>query len=81
MHSTPVLDYAGLAPEALAPLAALVAPQTTLAAVTQWAGTGAIEEIVTQDEFTYDVLIALPTTAIPGVLPRDRRFYLVYDST
>lgn len=81
MQPTPLLDYAGLAPEALAALAALVAPQTTLAAVTQWAGPGAIEEIVTQDEFTHDVLITLPTAATPGVLPRDRRFYLVYDTT
>jgi hypothetical protein len=81
MLSTPLLDYAGLTPEAVAAVAALVAPQTTLAAVMRWAGAGAIEEIITQDEFTHDVLIALPAAASPAVLPRERRFYLVYDST
>ena len=81
MHDTPLLDYAGLASDTTAALADLVRRQTTLAAVTQWAGPGAIEEIITQDEYTHDVLIPLPSAAMPVGVPRDRTLYLVYDST
>ncbi len=81
MHTTPLLDYAGLSPAETAALAALVARQSTLAAVTQWAGAGAIEEIITQDEYTHDVLIPLARVAERAELPGDQRLYLVYDST
>ncbi len=80
MPETPLIDLAGLPAESAAQVAMLVARHTTLAAVTQWAGAGAIEEIVTQDEFTHDVLIPLPAGLVAG-LPLDARFYLVYDTT
>jgi hypothetical protein len=47
-----------------------VGAHTTLARAFAWAGAGAVEQIVTQDEFTHDVLI-----------PFERGLYLVYDST
>ena len=80
MSETPLIDYAGLPAASAAQLGALVARHTTLAAVTSWAGVAAIEEIITQDEFTHDVLIPLSADVTNG-LPHDRRFYLVYDTT
>ena len=68
--ATPLVDYAGLPAERRAALEAVVAAQSLLMHVTAWAGPGAIEEIVTQDEYTHDVLV-----------PYDRDLYLVYDTT
>jgi hypothetical protein len=70
MHLVPVFDYAGLSREDRAAIEAKVASQTTLFSVLQVAGPGAIEEIVTQDEFTHDVLI-----------PDQEGRYLAYDTT
>jgi hypothetical protein len=67
---TPLLDYANLSPERRAALEAVVGGQALLAHVVAWAGPAAIEAIVTQDEYTHDVLI-----------PYARDLYLVYDST
>ena len=67
---TPLLDYARLEPARRDALQAIVDKHTLLAHVIAWAGPAAIEEIVTQDEYTHDVL-----------LPYDRDLYLVYDST
>lgn len=67
---TPLLDYAGLSLDRRAALEAVVAGQTLLVHVIAWAGAGAIEQIVAQDEYTHDVLI-----------PYERDLYLVYDST
>jgi hypothetical protein len=68
--ATPLLDYAGLSPDRRAALEALVGGQALLAHVITWAGPTAVEAIVTQDEYTHDVLI-----------PYERDLYLVYDST
>jgi hypothetical protein len=70
MHGVPVFDHAGLSPEDRAAVETKVGRQTTLAAVLQAAGPSAIEEIVTQDEFTHDVLI-----------PDQQGRYLAYDIT
>ena len=70
MYAVPVFDHAGLSPEDRATIDIKVGSQTTLASVLQAAGPGAIEEIVTQDEFTHDVLI-----------PYHQGRYLVYDTT
>ena len=70
MHHVPLLDYAGLTPEEHAGLAATIATERTLAQVLERVGPAAIVEIITQDEYTHDVLI-----------PFDQRRYLVYDST
>lgn len=67
---TPLIDYADLPPARRAALEGVVRDQTLLAHVVAWAGPAAIEEIVTQDEYTHDVLI-----------PFERDLYLVYDST
>jgi hypothetical protein len=65
-----LIDYAGLAPERHAALAESVRNQTLLAHVVAWAGPAAIAEIVTQDEYTHDVLV-----------PHDHDLWLAYDST
>ncbi|HET6777634.1 MAG TPA: hypothetical protein VFH26_01970 [Gemmatimonadales bacterium] len=70
MHIVPVLDYAGLSANDRAAVEATVSGHTTLSTVLQWAGAAAIEEIVTQDEFTHDVLI-----------PYEQGRYLAYDTT
>jgi hypothetical protein len=70
MHLVPVFDYADLSSEDRAAIEAQVGGQTTLAAVLRVVGPGAIEEIVTQDEFTHDVLI-----------PYQQGRYLAYDTT
>ena len=67
---TPLIDYADLSPARRAVLEALVGGQTLLAHAITWAGPTAVEAIVTQDEYTHDVLI-----------PYERDLYLVYDST
>ena len=68
--TVPLIDYANLSEERRRELAATIATHTLLSHVISWAGPGAIEEIITQDEYTHDVLI-----------PHDRALYLVYDST
>lgn len=70
MHSVPLIDYAGLSEADQHHLASVVSAEHTLAAVLARHGPGAIAEIVTQDEFTHDVLI-----------PLDARRWLVYDTT
>jgi hypothetical protein len=67
---TPLVDYAGLSAERRTALEAVVGRQTLLAHVITWAGPTGVEEIVTQDEYTHDVLV-----------PYERELYLVYDST
>ena len=70
MHSVPLIDYADLSEAERQHLASAVSAERTLAAVLTRHGAGAIAEIVTQDEFTHDVLI-----------PLDARRWLVYDTT
>ena len=70
MHIVPVLDYAGLSANDRAAVEATVSGHTTLSTVLRWAGAAPIEEIVTQDEFTHDVLI-----------PYGQERYLAYDTT
>ena len=56
-------DFAGIGPEQAASLAAIVAEQSMLYEVVAWMGrhqpTPELVEIVDQDEFTNDVVIAL----------------------
>ena len=67
-------DHAGLAAGDRDSLARLVATHSTLEAVLAWSRTASpprrITEIITQDEFTHDV-----------VLPFEASLYLVYDTT
>ena len=65
----PLTDHAGLGAEALAAVRADVESHTTLERVLAWAR-GAVSEIVTQDEYTHDVVVRY----------RDG-LYLVYDTT
>ena len=68
--SHPLTDHAGLGAEVLAAVRAHVEPHATLERVL--ASThGAVEEIVTQDEYTHDVVVRY----------RDGDLYLVYDTT
>jgi hypothetical protein len=73
-RTVPVVDRAGLAPEELAAMAAVVGEHRTLADVLAWGRAQApprtVADIVTQDEYTHDVVVALA---------RDR--YLVYDTS
>ena len=76
MREIPLHDHAGLpAPEA-AELRARVAAQRTLADVLRWAAAQqppvAISDIVTQDEYTHDVVLPLGA---------DRPLFLAYDTT
>lgn len=76
MREIPLHDYAGLpAPEAAA-LQARVAAQRTLADVLRWAAAQrppvAIAEIVTQDEYTHDVVLPLAA---------GQPLFLAYDTT
>ena len=61
MRDVTLHDRAGLPPERLAALQAAVANQRTLAAVLAWARTqrppAEVVEIVTQDEYTHDVVL------------------------
>ena len=70
MHTVPLIDYVGLPEAERRQLATTIESERTLAAVLTRRGAGAVTEIITQDEFTHDVLIAL-----------DGRRWLVYDTT
>lgn len=76
MRDIPLHDYAELPAAEAAALRALVATQRTLADVLRWAASQApplaIAEIVTQDEYTHDVVLPLAL---------DRPFFLAYDTT
>ena len=69
-------DHAALPSDRRDALAARVAAQRTLADVLQWASTHApplaVAEIVTQDEYTHDVVLPLDAS---------RSLYLAYDTT
>ena len=73
--SRPLTNHTTLSPDALAAVANDVAGHATLERVLAWsrsAGGGAgVEEIVTQDEYTHDVVVRY----------RDTGLYLVYDTT
>lgn len=70
-------DLAALPLDERAALAREVAPLQTLADVVAWCSRrnppAAITDVVVQDEFTHDVVVALP--ALPG------RLTLVFDTT
>jgi hypothetical protein len=76
MREIPLHDYAGLPPREAAALQALVATQRTLDAVLRWAAAQVppvtIAGIVTQDEYTHDVVLPFATT---------RPLFLAYDTT
>jgi len=73
VNDIPLIDYSALDPAAREVLALAIAPQTTLERALDWGRNHqpplAVETILTQDEYTHDVLI-----------PYDDR-YLVYDTT
>jgi hypothetical protein len=73
MSGIPVFDYAGLDRGVLAELQRAVAEQTTLERALDWGRRQqpplSVETILTQDEYTHDVLI------------RYGGRYLVYDTT
>ncbi len=73
MSQVPLIDYAHLDPASHDRLARAVAGQTTLERALEWGRTVrpplAVESILTQDEYTHDVLV-----------PYEGR-YLVYDTT
>jgi hypothetical protein len=73
MSDIPLIDYAGLDEAACRRLAAVVATQTSLERALNWGRAQRppvdIESVLTQDEYTHDVLI-----------PFEGR-YLVYDTT
>jgi hypothetical protein len=66
-------DRVGLAPERRAELEALARAHRTLEDVVRWGALAAppalVREVVTQDEFTHDVIVPW------------RELYLVYDTT
>lgn len=72
--SRPLTNHAGLPDDALAAVRDEVASHATLEQVLRWARGAApphaVDEIVTQDEYTHDVIVRY----------RDGR-YLVYDTT
>jgi hypothetical protein len=70
MDDVPLIDYASLTEAERRELSAAAGTERTLAAVLARHGAGAVTEIVTQDEFTHDVLI-----------PLDAHRWLVYDTT
>jgi hypothetical protein len=74
MRSTPVSDYASLPPAERADLERATQPLRTLTDVLVWARAQtppwSVAEIVTQDEYTHDV-----------VLESSGRPYLVFDTT
>ena len=65
----PLTDHAGLGAEALAAVRADVETHATLERVLAFTR-GAADEIVTQDEYTHDVVVRY----------RDTGLYLVYDT-
>ncbi|HTA75497.1 MAG TPA: hypothetical protein VK733_14535 [Gemmatimonadaceae bacterium] len=67
MRVTPLTDRASLSDDTRATIAAIVAGHRTLSDVLRW---GRVSEIVTQDEYTHDV-----------VVPYDDRLTLVFDTT
>jgi hypothetical protein len=73
MSDIPLIDYASLDEATHRRLAAVVATQTSLDRALEWGRTqrpaAAVDSILTQDEYTHDVLI-----------PFENR-YLVYDTT
>ena len=74
MRAIPLHDYTGSDRELRARIESLVQPLTTLADVLAWARAAVppatIVDIVTQDEYTHDVVVE------PSGLP-----YLVFDTT
>ena len=76
MRDIPLHDYAALPTDEAERLRALAAGQRTLAEVLRWAAVQSpprsITEIVTQDEYTHDVVLALDPA---------RPLYLAYDTT
>ena len=77
MREVPVTDRAGLEPDRLAALRRELASQRTLADVLAWARgqtpPAEVAEIVTQDEYTHDVVVAAG--------PAQARLYLAFDTT
>ena len=73
MSDIPLIDYASLDKPTHQRLAAVIATQTSLERALEWGRSQrppvAVESILTQDEYTHDVLI-----------PFENR-YLVYDTT
>lgn len=73
MEDTPLLDYAGLDPAEHAALSRAIATHTTLERALDWARhltpPLAVESVLTQDEYTHDVLIPYGT------------HWLVYDTS
>lgn len=71
--SVPLIDHAGLGPAERDALERTITDQTTLERALDWGRTRVpplmVESVLTQDEFTHDV-----------VIPYGRR-YLVYDTT
>ena len=69
-----LIDYAGLTSDERQRIAAIHSGLTSLAGVLDWGRAEtpplAVEDIITQDEYTHDVLI-----------PDRRGHYLVYDTT
>ena len=55
MRVTPLTDRASLSDDTRATIAAIVAGHRTLSDVLRW---GRVSEIVTQDEYTHDVVVA-----------------------
>ena len=74
MTPVPLENRAGLGADSLARLSAAVASHTTLEQALDWARRldppQGVLEVVTQDEYTHDVILAF-----------ERSFYLVYDIT
>ena len=67
--AVPVIDYAGLVPAERSAIESLVGGHTTLDRLLRSLGPTAIAEIITQDEYTHDVLV-----------PREA-LWLNYDAT
>lgn len=69
-----LVDRAGLAPERLAALGDLIRDHRVLAEVVRWVAAAApprrIVDVITQDEYTHDVIIAV-----------EDDLHLVYDTT
>lgn len=76
MREIPLHNYAGLPTPEAEVLRARAAAQRTLAELLRWAAAQtppvAITEIVTQDEYTHDVVVPLD---------RARSLFLAYDTT
>ena len=74
MRSVPVLSACAISNERLAAIEQELGERRTLAQVLEWARTSSpprqVAAIVTQDEYTHDV-----------VVPLDRELFLVFDTT